>query len=86
MPVRGFCIALPTPENLNEFLGLINNELIPRQINTLVLRVENKYEFKSHPELFDTLALSRHQVRKILFTMNEITSLMICPGRTAKIT
>jgi hypothetical protein len=71
MPVRGFCIALPTPDNLNEFLSFIDDELAPRLINILVLRVEYKYEFKSHPELIDTLALSKHQVRKILKTCGE---------------
>ena len=66
LPVRGFCIALPTPDNLNEFVNFINTELAPRQINTLVLRVEYKYKFKSHPELIDTLSLSRREIRKIV--------------------
>ena len=39
LPVRGFCIALPTPDNLDEFVNFINTELAPRQVNTLVLRV-----------------------------------------------
>ncbi len=66
LPVRGFCIALPTPEVLDEFVNFINTELAPRQVNTLVLRVEYKYKFKSHPELIDTLALSRREIRKIV--------------------
>lgn len=66
LPVRGFCIALPTPDNLDEFVHFINTELAPRQVNTLVVRVEYKYKFKTHPELIDTLALSRREVRKIV--------------------
>ena len=66
LPVRGFCIALPTPENLDEFVNFVNTELAPRQVNTLVLRVEYKYKFKSHPELIDTLALSMREIRKIV--------------------
>ncbi|MFA6334829.1 MAG: family 20 glycosylhydrolase [Bacteroidales bacterium] len=66
LPVRGFCIALPTPENLDEFVNFINTELAPRQVNTLVLRVEYKYKFKSHPELIDTLALSKREIKKIV--------------------
>ena len=66
LPVRGFCIALPTPENLGEFVNFINTELAPRQVNTLVLRVEYKYKFRSHPELIDTLALSKRELRKIV--------------------
>lgn len=66
LPVRGFCIALPTPDNLDEFVNFINTELAPRQVNTLVLRVEYKYKFRSHPELIDTLALSKRELRKIV--------------------
>ena len=64
--VSGFCIALPTPDNLDEFVNFINTELAPRQVNTLVLRVEYKYKFRSHPELIDTLALSKRELRKIV--------------------
>lgn len=66
LPIRGFCIALPTPENLEEFVKFIHTELAPRKVNTLVLRVEYKYKFKSHPELVDTLALSKREVRRIV--------------------
>lgn len=71
MPVRGFCIALPAPENLDEFIRFIHTELAPRHVNTLILRVEYKYEFKSHPELTDTLALSKHEVRKLVKACKE---------------
>jgi len=71
MPLRGFCIALPTPQYLDEFINFIHTELAPRKVNTLVLRVEYKYKFKSHPELIDTLALSRHEVRKIVRACKE---------------
>ncbi len=71
LPVRGFCIALPTPETLQEFITFIKNELAPRKVNTLVLRVEYKYEFKSHPELIDSLALSKHEVKKIVKACRE---------------
>ncbi len=66
MPVRGFCIALPSPDRLDEFIEFIKNELAPRNVNTLVLRVEYKYKFRSHPELTDTLALSRRDIRRIV--------------------
>ena len=47
LPLRGFCIALPTPDNLDEFINFIKTELAPRNVNTLVLRVEYKYKFKA---------------------------------------
>ena len=71
LPVRGFCIALPTPQYLDEFVNFINTELAPRQVNTLVLRVEYKYKFKSHPELIDSLALSKREVKKIVKACKE---------------
>lgn len=71
LPVRGFCIALPQPDNLDEFVHFIETELAPRHVNTLVLRVEYKYKFRSHPELIDTLALSKREVKKILMACKE---------------
>jgi len=71
LPLRGFCIALPTPQYLDEFVNFINTELAPRQVNTLVLRVEYKYKFKSHPELIDSLALSKREVKKIVKACKE---------------
>ena len=46
LPVRGFCIALPTPDRMDEFINFIETELAPRAVNTLVLRVEYKYKWK----------------------------------------
>src|SRR5437763_653260 len=66
LPVRGLCIAAPTPQNLDSFIVFMNNELKPRHINTLVLRIDYHYQFKSHPELADTLALSSDDVKKIV--------------------
>ena len=40
LPVRGFSIAAPKPENLDEFITYIEKELAPRQVNTLLLRVD----------------------------------------------
>src|ERR1035437_7761691 len=66
LPVRGFCISVPTSANLDEFVKFINTELAPRQVNTLVVRVEYKYQFKNHPELIDSFALSKEEVKKIV--------------------
>lgn len=66
MPVRGFSIAAPLPQNLNKFTSFVEKELVPRKINTLILRVDYNYQFKSHPELRDSLALSEEEVKKIV--------------------
>ena len=66
LPVRGFCIAAPQPKQLDTFLKFINEELAPRQVNTLILRVDFNYEFDSHRELRDSVALSRRDVKKLV--------------------
>jgi len=40
IPVRGFCIGVPKPAKLDQFVAFINDELAPRKVNTLILRVD----------------------------------------------
>jgi hypothetical protein len=70
-PVRGFCIAAPSSERLDEFLRFMDEELVPREVNTLVLRVDYNYKFQSHPELRDEEALSRSEVKKLVKACNK---------------
>jgi len=64
--VRGFAIAAPKPKGVEDFVKFINEELAPRKINTLILRVDFNYQYKSHPELRDSAALSKGDVKKIV--------------------
>ncbi len=63
--LRGFAIAAPNPDGVERFVEFIENELAPRGINTLVLRVDFRYEFESHPELRDENPLTAAQVGRI---------------------
>jgi hypothetical protein len=65
-PVRGICLSVPSPANIDSFLTFINTELPPRQINTIVLFVDYDYQFKSHPELATADALSKSDADKIV--------------------
>jgi hypothetical protein len=65
-PVRGFCIAAPKPNGLDEFVKFIDQELAPRSVNTLILRVDYNFQYESHPELRDSGALSKNDVKKIV--------------------
>ena len=65
-PVRGLCIAAPEPANLDEFIRFIHDELAPRNINTLILRVDYGYQYSSHPELRDEIALSEADIKKLV--------------------
>jgi len=71
LPVRGLCIAAPGPDHLDEFLDFINNELAPRNVNTLIIRVDYGYEYDSHPELRGEKALSRGDARKLVKACKE---------------
>ncbi|HEX4122077.1 MAG TPA: family 20 glycosylhydrolase [Verrucomicrobiae bacterium] len=66
MPVRGLCIAAPRPDNVDNFVAFIDQQLAPRHVNTLILRVDYNYQFETHPELRDSDALSRADVKKLV--------------------
>ena len=66
LPVRGFCIAAPQVKDVDRFIKFIDEELAPRKVNTLILRVDYNYQYKSHPELADSAALSKNDVDKIV--------------------
>ncbi len=65
-PVTGFCIGAPSPEKVDDFVNFIDKTLAPNGINTLILRVDFEYEYKSRPELRGDHPLSREQVKKLV--------------------
>jgi len=70
-PVRGFCIAAPRPADLEEFITFIREELGSRKVNTLILRVDFNFRYESHPELRDSIALSKGDVKKLVKACRE---------------
>jgi len=71
MPIRGFCISAPKPDALNDFLTFMEKELAPNGINTLVLRVDYNYQFESYPNLRDSGALSKNDVKQMVRVAKE---------------
>ena len=65
-PVRGFCIAAPNSSSIDPFIKFIKEELAPRKVNTLILRVDYNYQYESHPELRDSATLSKTDVKKLV--------------------
>lgn len=65
-PVRGLCIEAPSPNILDSFVTFIDQELAPRKLNTLILRIDFNYKFQKHPELIDTMPLSKADVKKLV--------------------
>ena len=66
LPFRGFCVGAPDEGHLDTFVKFIDEELAPRQVNALVLRIDYNYQFESHPELTDEGALTKADVKKLV--------------------
>ena len=71
MPVRGFSIEAPRPQSVDKFVSFIEHELAARKINVLILRVDYNYQYNSHPELRDSVALSEQDVKKLVAVCRE---------------
>ncbi len=65
-PIRSLAIGSPSSNALDSFVTFINKELAPRKINTLILRIDYNYQYKSHPELVGDGALSEKEVKKMV--------------------
>lgn len=66
LPLRGLAIAAPDREGVKEFVSFIDTELVPRGINTLVLRVDYNYQYTSHPELANENGLRKEDVQVLV--------------------
>ncbi|HER08659.1 MAG TPA: glycoside hydrolase [Bacteroides sp.] len=67
-PVIGLCIEAPAPEQLEQFLSFMENDLAAGGINTLVLRVDYQYEYESFPALRGNRPLSKAEVKRLVST------------------
>ncbi len=65
LPVRGLLLGVPHSADVPLFCRFIREVLPQEGVNTLVLGVEYQYQFESHPELADTSALSRTEMKQI---------------------
>lgn len=65
LPVRGFCIAAPTGNRVDEFIKFVEEELASRSVNVLILRVDYGFQFLSRPEMAEKGGLSKEQAQKI---------------------
>lgn len=65
-PVRGLCVAAPMPEGVDDFVSFIDQDLTEAGVNTLILRVDFRYQYESRPELISDHALSKPEVKKLV--------------------
>lgn len=71
-PVKALCIAAPGPRSVERFNRFIVEQLAPRGVNTLILRVDFNYQFKKHPELISGRALSAEQAASMVETCQRL--------------
>ncbi|MBD5779883.1 family 20 glycosylhydrolase [Pelagicoccus sp. NFK12] len=71
LPVRGLSIRAPDTNQAERFVAFIEDELAPRKINLLVLRVDYRFDYQSHPELASETPLTLPQVKKIVAVARE---------------
>lgn len=63
--VRGICINAPLPEEINLFEKFVEKALAPLKINTVVLLIRYRYNFKSHPLCASDMPLSDSDAKRI---------------------
>lgn len=65
-PVRALLLSTPDPQDVPMFCDFITDVLPKEGVNTLVLRINYKYQFETRPELAGNNALSKKNLQKIL--------------------
>lgn len=63
--VRGFFITAPKSGSIDRFIRFIEEELAPRSVTHLVLRIDYHYDYQSHPELAAEGALTEGEAHQI---------------------
>jgi len=66
LPIRGIELAAPDREDLDAFVKFIEEELVPLNVNTLLIRIDWNYEYKSRPELQGDDPLTKAEIKKIV--------------------
>lgn len=78
LPMRGFAIAAPNPNEVDDFVDFVQNNLSKTPVNTIFLRINYRFKFNNYPELAEKDGLSKIEVRKIVNACNE-NSIKVIP-------
>jgi hypothetical protein len=65
LPVRALLLFAPAPDDVDLLCRFVKDDLPKEGVNTLVMMIDYRYQFRSHPELADRNALSETQVKRI---------------------
>jgi len=66
LPVKGLLLSVPSPQDVPLLCQFITDALPREGVNTLALRIEYGYQFKTHPGLADKNALSLADIKQIV--------------------
>ena len=66
LPVRGLYLTAPNPGELPLALRFIKDALPKEHVNVLVMEFDYRFQYRSHPEVIDTDALTLEQVKQIV--------------------
>ncbi len=66
LPVNGLMMSVPAKQDVGVFCEFIRNALPKEGVNTLAIRIETMYQYKSHPELAEKNALSESEMKQIV--------------------
>lgn len=78
IPVRGLSIRAPNTHQLDRFIEFVDEELAPRGLNLLVLRIDYNFDYQSHPELKSANPLTLEQIKKLV-AMGERNGIRLIP-------
>lgn len=71
LPVKGLLLSVPAPKDVPLLCRFIKEALKAEGVNTLALRIEYAYQFKSHPELAERNAISETDLKQIVAACKE---------------
>ncbi|MGF6847273.1 hypothetical protein QFZ51_002508 [Chitinophaga sp. W3I9] len=71
LPVKGLLLSVPAPQDVPLLCRFIKEALKAEGVNTLALRIEYAYQFKSHPELAERNAISETDLKQIVAACKE---------------
>ncbi len=71
LPVRGLYLGAPKPEEVPLTVRFIREVLPKESVNLLVMEFDYRYQYTSHPEVVDTDALSKADVKALVAACRE---------------
>ncbi|MDQ0108315.1 hypothetical protein J2T02_003443 [Chitinophaga terrae (ex Kim and Jung 2007)] len=71
LPVKGLLLSVPPPEDVPLLCRFIKEALKAEGVNTLALRIEYWYQFKSNPKIREKNAISESDLKQIVQACRE---------------